>query len=61
MLNDRHHQGDQSYVVRREFTAVDACGNFGRQTITVSDTEPLFVGDLPSGMAEFPPCLQPTC
>ena len=49
-------QGDQSYVVRREFTAVDACGNSssGVQTITVSDTEPpVFVGDLPlDGMAE---------
>ena len=49
-------QGDQSYVVRREFTAVDACGNStsGVQTITISDTEPpVFVGDLPlDGMAE---------
>ena len=48
--------GDQSYVVRREFTAVDACGNSssGVQTITISDTEPpMFVGDLPlDGMAE---------
>ena len=48
--------GDQSYVVRREFTAVDACGNSssGVQTITISDTEPpVFVGDLPmDGLAE---------
>ncbi len=48
--------GNQSYVVRREFTAVDACGNSssGVQTITISDTEPpVFVGDLPlDGMAE---------
>ena len=48
--------GDQSYVVRREFTAVDACGNSssGVQTITISDTEPpVFVGALPlDGVAE---------
>ena len=48
--------GDLFYVVRREFTAVDACGNSssGIQTITVSDNEPpVFVGDLPlDGMAE---------
>ena len=48
--------GDLFYVVRREFTAIDACGNSssGIQTITVSDTEPpVFVGDLPlDGMAE---------
>ena len=49
-------QGDLFYVVRREFTAVDACGNSssGIQTITISDNEPpVFVGDLPlDGMAE---------
>ena len=49
-------QGAQSYVVTREFTATDACGNSTSavQTITISDTQPpAFVGALPEdGLAE---------